>query len=274
MWSSLALTIVTSDSTSSLWSLHHGSNWYLSATRPTLRPPVSAWPYSLRPSRGTLKLKLYLLRSLQTWFVRFLSASSLYGVVLVYRCQSIWEVAWPGIPTRHVTYSFASRDVRRVPRRRRIRIQNGYTDGVNLICLSKSRQALWNIKIESARFSEYVYICDGHNLTDEHEAPWALRAAAESESDSYDENICPTKTTHRTHTSGLREPKELSLSGGPLSGFVCTCYRPSENAWYSVSPIYRGRVYRGIGYIAVACWTPYFCPPISRILQTWRPRAR
>ena len=27
---------------------------------------------------------------------------------------------------------------------------------------------------------------------------------------------------------------------------------------YSVSPIYRGRVYRGIGYIAVACWTPFF----------------
>ena len=43
---------------------------------------------------------------------------------------------------------------------------------------------------------------------------------------------------------------------------------------YSVSPIYRGRIYRGIGYIAVACWTPFFCPPISRILQTWRPRAR
>ena len=33
---------------------------------------------------------------------------------------------------------------------------------------------------------------------------------------------------------------------------------------YSESPIYRGRVYRGIGYIAVACWTPFF----------WRPRAR
>ena len=27
---------------------------------------------------------------------------------------------------------------------------------------------------------------------------------------------------------------------------------------YSVSPIYRGRVYCGIGYIAVACWTPFF----------------
>ena len=46
------------------------------------------------------------------------------------------------------------------------------------------------------------------------------------------------------------------------------------NDIYSVSPIYRGRVYRGIGYIAVACWTPFFCPPISRILQTWRLRAR
>ena len=43
---------------------------------------------------------------------------------------------------------------------------------------------------------------------------------------------------------------------------------------YSVIPIYHSRVYRGIGYIAVVCWTPFFCPPISRILQTWRPRAR
>ena len=43
---------------------------------------------------------------------------------------------------------------------------------------------------------------------------------------------------------------------------------------YSVSPIYHGRLYHGIGYIAVACWTPFFCPPISQILQTWRPRAR
>ena len=43
---------------------------------------------------------------------------------------------------------------------------------------------------------------------------------------------------------------------------------------YSVSPIYRGRVYRGIGYITVACWTPFICPPIWQILQTWRPRAR
>ena len=54
---------------------------------------------------------------------------------------------------------------------------------------------------------------------------------------------------------------------------------PTALSLYSVSPIYRGRVYRGrvyrgIGYIAVACWTPFFCPPISRILQTWRPRAR
>ena len=44
--------------------------------------------------------------------------------------------------------------------------------------------------------------------------------------------------------------------------------------YYSALPIYRGRVYRGIGYIAVACWTPFFDPPISRILQTWHPRAR
>ena len=42
---------------------------------------------------------------------------------------------------------------------------------------------------------------------------------------------------------------------------------------YSVLLIYRGRVYRGIGYIVVPCWTPFFGPPISRILQTWRPRA-
>ena len=54
--------------------------------------------------------------------------------------------------------------------------------------------------------------------------------------------------------------------------------KPNRNIWnppqYSVSPIYRGRVYRGIGYITVACWTPFFCPPISRILQTWCPRAQ
>ena len=40
-----------------------------------------------------------------------------------------------------------------------------------------------------------------------------------------------------------------------------SCPNPSI---YSVSPLYRGRVYRGIGYIAVACWTPFF----------WRPRVR
>ena len=32
----------------------------------------------------------------------------------------------------------------------------------------------------------------------------------------------------------------------------------SMKTLYSVSPIYRGRLYRGIGYIAVACWTPFF----------------
>ena len=47
-----------------------------------------------------------------------------------------------------------------------------------------------------------------------------------------------------------------------------------QQPWYSVSPIYRGCVYRGIGYITVACWTPFFGPSISRILQTLRPRAR
>ena len=44
--------------------------------------------------------------------------------------------------------------------------------------------------------------------------------------------------------------------------------------YYSVSRIYLGRVYCGIGYIPVACWTPFFCPPSSRILQMWRPRVR
>ena len=29
---------------------------------------------------------------------------------------------------------------------------------------------------------------------------------------------------------------------------------------YSVLPIYRGHVYRGIGYIAVACWTHFLAP--------------
>ena len=47
-----------------------------------------------------------------------------------------------------------------------------------------------------------------------------------------------------------------------IEGF--SMLRPQQNGHYSVSPIYRGRVYRGIGYIAVACWTPFF----------WRPRAR
>ena len=49
---------------------------------------------------------------------------------------------------------------------------------------------------------------------------------------------------------------------------------PEHLTYYSVSPIYRGRVYRRIGYIAVACWTPFFCPPILGILQTWCPRAQ
>ena len=50
-------------------------------------------------------------------------------------------------------------------------------------------------------------------------------------------------------------------------GVICWCTSHSliwKKSLYSVSPIYRGCVYRGIGYIAVACWTPFF----------WRPRAR
>ena len=47
-----------------------------------------------------------------------------------------------------------------------------------------------------------------------------------------------------------------------------------QQPWYSVSPIYRGHMYRGIGYITVACWIPFFCPSISQILQTLRQRAR
>ena len=43
---------------------------------------------------------------------------------------------------------------------------------------------------------------------------------------------------------------------------ICNCHDSVTFyflSWvYSVSPIYRGRVYRGIGYIAVACWTPIF----------------
>ena len=60
--------------------------------------------------------------------------------------------------------------------------------------------------------------------------------------------------------------KELRTSF-QVKEFPLQSYRGSEKAivsLYSVSPIYRGRVYRGIGYIAVACWTPFF----------WRPRAR
>ena len=33
---------------------------------------------------------------------------------------------------------------------------------------------------------------------------------------------------------------------------------------YSVLSIYRGHVYRGIGYIAVTCWTPFFLRPKAR----------
>ena len=36
------------------------------------------------------------------------------------------------------------------------------------------------------------------------------------------------------------------------------CVVRTPASMYSVLPIYRGHVYRGIGYIAVACWTPFF----------------
>ena len=39
--------------------------------------------------------------------------------------------------------------------------------------------------------------------------------------------------------------------------YRCLSFRPSVDR-NSVLPIYRGRVYRGIGYIAVACWTSFF----------------
>ena len=47
----------------------------------------------------------------------------------------------------------------------------------------------------------------------------------------------------------------LSISTANLSGTILI---------YSVSPIYRGRVYHGIGYIAVACWTPFFGHPFRK----------
>ena len=39
---------------------------------------------------------------------------------------------------------------------------------------------------------------------------------------------------------------------------MVTTPRHKEGIRYSVLPIHRGRVYRGIGYSAVACWTPFF----------------
>ena len=77
------------------------------------------------------------------------------------------------------------------------------------------------------------------------------------------------------HIDGLVQ--DCSISSANALEILQSCTEPliftlSEKAaaegylytLYSVSPIYRGRVYRGIGYIAVACWTPFF----------WRPRAR
>ena len=54
-----------------------------------------------------------------------------------------------------------------------------------------------------------------------------------------------------------------SLLYGWLAGEICVgkgCHSANYTL-YSVLPIYRGPVYSGIGYIAVACWTPFFCHP-------------
>ena len=56
----------------------------------------------------------------------------------------------------------------------------------------------------------------------------------------------------------------LCITGPLLEECLHWLVDPLHKGQYSVSPIYRGRVYRGIGYIAVPCWTPFF----------WRPRAR
>ena len=44
----------------------------------------------------------------------------------------------------------------------------------------------------------------------------------------------------------------------PWAWPLCSHDGVGEWTGYSVLPIYRGRVYRRIGYIAVACWTPFF----------------
>ena len=44
----------------------------------------------------------------------------------------------------------------------------------------------------------------------------------------------------------------------PLTSDLDLLYGHHFCPWYSVLLIYRRRVYRGIGYIAVACWTPFF----------------
>ena len=54
------------------------------------------------------------------------------------------------------------------------------------------------------------------------------------------------------HFSKLREHRDLK-------SFLMEDNNPFIlGTQYSVLPIYRGCVYRGIGYIAVACWTPFF----------------
>ena len=43
---------------------------------------------------------------------------------------------------------------------------------------------------------------------------------------------------------------------------------PIFSVIFAIQYVYRGRVYRGIGYIAVACWTPFFLAPKSAIFFT------
>ena len=79
------------------------------------------------------------------------------------------------------------------------------------------------------------------------------------------------KKMHLKMSSGKWRPSCLGLNvlncpfGQGMGCILCLqtliCILPQSLQWYmqySVLPIYRGGVYRGIGYIAVACWTPFF----------------
>ena len=73
---------------------------------------------------------------------------------------------------------------------------------------------------------------------------------------------------HACWCRGSSSRQDISRHGidsiGSATSKVTPLWNWSFSVEYSVLPINRGRVYRGIGYIAVACWTPFF----------WRPRAR